>query len=281
MRATNIDDVSASSTLIPYTPSSQIPDFFYYPLYIGHFFCTPAYQTDRNRYDSFLLLYTKSGHGYVKVDDKELELHAGDVCLLDCYKPHYYCARTSWEIMWVHFDGGASRQFFEYLTDEPFFHTFFNNPLTYEQSWMQLYDLFLRQAKVPEVALSQYIHQLLTLLALNKTTGSSGYKANADFIDETLKYIHRHLSADLNVEELASRVSLSPFYFSRKFKEEVGYSPYQYILTSRINLAKFHLKSSQDTVKNIGFSCGFKSEHSFCTAFKNETGMTPSDYRKH
>ena len=74
--------------------------------------------------------------------------------------------------------------------------------------------------------------------------------------------------------------SLSPFYFSRCFKQETGYTPYHYIYTSRIHLARFYLKTSEDTVKEIGYRCGFKSEHSFCTAFKNEMGQTPTEFRE-
>lgn len=101
-----------------------------------------------------------------------------------------------------------------------------------------------------------------------------------DFIDDTLQYINRHLTEDLTLERLAKRVSLSPFYFSRRFKQETGYTPYHYIYTSRIHLARFYLKTSEDTVKEIGYRCGFKSEHSFCTAFKNEMGQTPTEFRE-
>ncbi len=70
------------------------------------------------------------------------------------------------------------------------------------------------------------------------------------------------VTEELFPERLAKRVSLSPFYFSRRFKQETGYTPYHYIYTSRIHLAQFYLKTSEDTVKEIGYRCGFKSEHS-------------------
>lgn len=278
MKHFNVEGISTSSTLFFHTPNKSTPDLFYYPVCIGHFFCNVPYQTDRNRYDSFLLLYTRSGKGIVSVNGKSRTLLPGDICLIDCYRPHIYRALQEWEIMWVHFDGGPSRSWFNYLADGDFYHASLKHPLSYEKDWCRLYDLFINHDLMSAPLLSQHISQLLTDLALEKE--EDGYKAAPDFIDDTLKYIKRHLSSDLSLEFLASRVSLSPFYFSRKFKEETGYSPYQYILTSRINLARFYLKSSRETVKNIGFSCGFKSEHSFCTAFKNETGMTPGEFRK-
>lgn len=88
------------------------------------------------------------------------------------------------------------------------------------------------------------------------------------------------VTEELFPERLAKRVSLSPFYFSGRFKQETGYTPYHYIYTSRIHLAQFYLKTSEDTVKEIGYRCGFKSEHSFCTALKNEMGQTPTEFRE-
>lgn len=269
--------VSDLSTVFFHTPSNKMPDFFYYPTCIGHYFCNIPYRVERSRYDSFLFLYTKSGQGMVSVGGLKQVLNPGDVCLLDCYQPHAYHALEEWEILWVHVDGGPARSFFSYLTEGPFYYAALAHPLSYEKDWQRLYDIFVRHEPLHAPLLSQYISQLFTLLAVAKE--ESGYGAAPDFIDDTLKYINRHLSSELTLQMLAERVSLSPFYFSRKFKEETGYTPYRYILVSRINLAGFYLKNTRDTVKNIGFSCGFKSEHSFCTTFKNETGQTPTQFR--
>ena len=84
---------------------------------------------------------------------------------------------------------------------------------------------------------------------------------------------------ELSLEDLAAQAALSPFYFSRLFKRETGFSPHRYILAARIGNAKFLLQSTGDSVKRICFTVGFTSESSFCTAFKKETGLTPSEYR--
>lgn len=277
MKPVYIEGVSTSSTIFFHTPENHIPDFFYYPLCIGHYFCNVPYKVTRTHYDSFLLLYTKSGKGLVTVDGKEFVQNPGDVCLIDCYHPHVYQALQEWELLWFHFDGGSSRDYFLYLEGSPVFHITLKNPLNYEKDWFRLYECFLHQEKRPAALLSQYISQLLTLLSLEKEEDAAS--AAPGLIWDSLTYINRHLHKNLTLEFLASQVSLSPYYFLRKFKEETGYTPYRYILVSRINLAKFYLLTSRDTVKNIGLCCGFKSEHSFCTAFKNETGHTPSEFR--
>lgn len=277
MKTVYIEGVSTSSTIFFHMPPNRTSDFFYYPLCIGHYFCNCPYHIDRTHYDSFLLLYTKSGKGAVTVNGKTMLQNPGDICLIDCYRAHQYYALNEWEIMWLHFDGKTAREYFLYLTECPVFQLSLKDFLTYEKNWFQLYDCFLQRQAQPAALLSLYINQLLTLLALEKEEGST--KVLPGLLGDSLAYINRHLHKDITLEFLASRVSLSPYYFLRKFKEETGYTPYRYILTSRINLAKFYLITSSDTVKNIGICCGFKSEHSFCTAFKNETGQTPTEFR--
>lgn len=310
MKKQYLSDISNMSTSFFYTPPNHLPDFFYYPLCIGHFFCNISYKVVRNQYDSFLFLYTKSGNGMVSVGDEQKEQNPGDLCLIDCYLPHSYWATGEWEILWIHVDGGASRSYFDYLADGHYFQILLKDlPFTksagaasaaqiqppslgtdsaqslkqtyaqlFEQTWSKLHEAFLKQETLDSPILSLNIQELFTILALAKEERHD--LSAADFIDDTLKYIRRHLVEPLTLKQLAARVSLSQFYFSRKFKEKTGYTPYDYILTSRLNLARYYLKSSQETVKSIGYSCGFQSEHSFCTAFKNETGMTPTEFRQ-
>lgn len=273
------EGVSPQSTIFFHTPSSNLPDFLYYPVCIGHYYCDLPYDVDRSNYDSFLILYTRRGSGIVEIDGITKKLSPGEVCMIDCYRPHHYQASSFWELEWLHFDGGNSRDFFEYLSqDNTFFHTLLESPTQFEEIWNILYEMLLRKDTINELILSQEISRMITLLALSAQKGQKPDHGN-DFLDTTLKYIHRHLREDITLDTLAETAALSPFYFTRKFKEGTGYTPYQYILTTRINLAKFYLKSTSDSVKNIGYNCGFHSEHSFCTAFKKEIGMTPTQYR--
>ena len=98
-------------------------------------------------------------------------------------------------------------------------------------------------------------------------------------IEDSIAYINEHITQDLTLDHLAAQATLSPFYFSRLFKKETGFSPHNYIITTRINNAKYLLRTSDASVKTICFETGFTSESSFCTAFRRETGLSPSQYR--
>nr|WP_246367099.1 helix-turn-helix transcriptional regulator [Paraliobacillus salinarum] len=66
----------------------------------------------------------------------------------------------------------------------------------------------------------------------------------------------------------------------RTFTKETGVTPYQYVMNTRIAAARFLLKASDASIKDIAFSTGFQSESSFCTCFKKIEQLTPSQYRK-
>lgn len=272
--------VSKDSTSFFSTPPENILPFLYYPLCMGHYTCTQPYEIQRDNYDSFLLIYTESGTGMINVDGIEEKLTENTVCILDCYKPHAYYAVKNWDFLWLHFDGKCVRSFYDYLRKEkPFFTHKLDNPLHFKRAIMNVYQQIQTPAIENELILSQNIAQLLTILGTD--TRKKRPSDNSDsFLGNTLKFIQEHISQEITLEILSKNAALSPFYFSRKFKKLTGYTPYRYILISRICLAKFYLKSTADSVKNIGLNCGFQSEHSFCTTFKKELGMTPSEYRQ-
>ena len=84
---------------------------------------------------------------------------------------------------------------------------------------------------------------------------------------------------DLDLAVVAGQVNVNPAYFSTLFRQETGFSPHEYLLRTRISMAKYLLRGSGLSVKVIAFRCGFAGESSFCTAFKRLEGVTPAGYR--
>jgi AraC-like DNA-binding protein len=87
-------------------------------------------------------------------------------------------------------------------------------------------------------------------------------------------------NADLNLEQAARTAALSPSYFSRLFKEQIGRSFYDYLSTVRVSHAMEFLLTSDLPVSLIAYKSGFDSLPTFHRAFKAETGCTPAAYRK-
>ena len=87
-------------------------------------------------------------------------------------------------------------------------------------------------------------------------------------------------SKEMTIDEIAAAVSLSKPYLFALFREYLHASPYQYILTQRINRAKALLCSEQLPIKMIASLCCFNNLEVFYRQFHKATGVTPAEYRK-
>lgn len=277
MRSTEALVVPGSDYYI-YTPSAQAQGLFLYPLIVGHFQYLPGYCLRRASLDSFLIMHVIRGECEVEWGGRHFRAREGQVVVLDCCAPHAYWTEEGWEAEWLHFDGPCARGYFDAITGGDSSVITLKNSYRFEKNLRKIYTQFREAAPVREALLNNCIVNLLTELLVGRESASPGAQS-AGIIEDSVAYINDHLAQELSLEELAAQAALSPFYFSRLFKRETGFSPHQYILAARISNAKFLLQSTGDSVKTICFSVGFSSESSFCTAFKKEMGLTPSEYR--
>lgn len=95
---------------------------------------------------------------------------------------------------------------------------------------------------------------------------------------QVLDYIDENLSHDLSVKRLAAISALSPYYFSRLFKQSKGCSPHQYILQERVKRAKYLLRDSNLSIAEIALASGFSHQSHLNRYFKRMVGMTPREY---
>ena len=114
---------------------------------------------------------------------------------------------------------------------------------------------------------------------LNKYATDS-VDAAVGFLGKAIRYINENISQDLSLDRICSEINVSKYYFCRQFKLQLGMTVMQYILSTRIVLAKGSLKETKDPVSLISDKCGFSSVSYFCQVFKSETGFTPLQYRK-
>jgi AraC family transcriptional regulator len=95
-----------------------------------------------------------------------------------------------------------------------------------------------------------------------------------------MRYIDEHLAEEVSLSSLAQLVRLSPYHFSRAFKQSFGMPPHRYLTNRRIERAKTLLAERKLSVTEIGFDVGFGETSSFTATFRKYTGETPTDYRR-
>ena len=92
-------------------------------------------------------------------------------------------------------------------------------------------------------------------------------------------YITDNLKEDLNLESIAHNFNLSPYYFSRTFKEVMGCKLTDYINTIRIKKAKELLIENKMSIKEIGYTVGYSDPNYFSKVFKKYEGYSPKEYK--
>jgi AraC family transcriptional regulator len=124
-------------------------------------------------------------------------------------------------------------------------------------------------------------HELVRLLAGKPApdrTARGGLAAWQQRV--VLEYIDEHLADTIPLSVLAGLTRLSPHHFCRAFKSSLGRPPLRYQGLRRIERAKLLLGKVSSTITEIGLSVGFSETSSFTAAFRRETGLTPSDFRR-
>ncbi|MFT3982614.1 MAG: AraC family transcriptional regulator [Lachnospiraceae bacterium] len=252
---------------------------FFYPLCAGHYFCNQNYRVVRDNYDSYLLLYVIKGSGYIELNGEKHSIAPNQFALIDCYYPHIYgSCSDSFEFFWFHFDGSSSHEYTQVILQTFGSVISLQNNLQHQKHLQNILSNIGSTNMHHEALLSKYILLILTdILTYNAACPNTSLQMNP--IEETIQYISSHIQEELSIQELAKRANLSPYYFIRVFKKETGYTPHEFVLNSRISMAKLYLKSYPLSIKEVGFLCGFSSESGFCTTFKRMVGNKPSDFR--
>jgi AraC family transcriptional regulator len=99
-------------------------------------------------------------------------------------------------------------------------------------------------------------------------------------LQQVTEYINEHLAQDLKLNEIAAIAQLSPYHFSRLFKESMGITLHQYILQRRVEKAKYLLQYSQLSISEVATKVGFFDQSHLTRYFKQIVGVTPKQFLK-
>ena len=92
-------------------------------------------------------------------------------------------------------------------------------------------------------------------------------------------HVREHLAEDISVEALAELVELSPFHFSRVFKQATGMTPLQFVTRERITRAQQLIRETSRSLIEIALEVSYTSPSSFSKVFRRITGVTPTEFR--
>ena len=139
---------------------------------------------------------------------------------------------------------------------------------------------FAENTTASELNHSLDLYKIITELAAPQTINSKSKVSYDDQIHEIKKYIAEHLQENISIKDLACIMHMSTSHFSRIFKQQTGFAPYDYVLIYRLNKAKEYLQKTNLTVSEITYEVGFNSESNFIYFFTKHNGISPNKFRK-
>jgi transcriptional regulator GlxA family with amidase domain len=103
---------------------------------------------------------------------------------------------------------------------------------------------------------------------------------STDSLAPVLEWMNANLSSSMDVVSLARRARTSPRTFARRFREQTGTTPLQWLLKARVRRAQELLETSRRPIDDIALRCVFDSSVTFRTRFRKLVGLNPTAFRQ-
>ena len=102
----------------------------------------------------------------------------------------------------------------------------------------------------------------------------------SECIQSCIQEITQNLDNPPPIEQLAKSMSISETAFRKIFRQQVGYSPLDFINRQRVREAEQLLSQGSWHIKEVSHRLGFSSSQYFSTVFKRVTGVSPGEFLK-
>ena len=109
---------------------------------------------------------------------------------------------------------------------------------------------------------------------------TSGSRESESVVAKAKAYIDQNYQKDISLDDVSRMVDISPYYFSKLFKQEQGENFIEYLTRTRMQKARQLLKNPGLSIKEICSMCGYSDSNYFSRVFKKYEGVTPSEYRE-
>lgn len=272
--------VLGNSELYFASPSQTAKNLYYSAISSGHFYCDKNYHLVRENFESILILHVLGGtFTFVNREGRHITAKTDETVILDCYSPHEYYTADSLESVWVHVCGADTLKFYNEIIKASGNVIRCKDCDHIKRLISRIVEEMSGNTPSSEPAVSLGIYKLFLELVNPLSTGR-GEVPNEENIESAKAYIFNNLDKKITVQGLSSIAQMSPSHFSRVFKSQTGFSPYDYVLTARLNRAKELLQKTDMTISQIAEATGFNSEANFVYFFTGNAGISPGKFRK-
>ena len=250
--------------------------------------CSPAHSFGPAARNHYLFHYVISGTGKLFAYDKNGETKEysiksmqGFMIFPDQITMYVADKDLPWEYVWVEFDGLRAKAVVEtagFSLDQPI----------YKARSKELREEMMKEMNyIAENSSSSPFHLIghLYLFIDHLTRSTEGVKVHHSsklrdfYIHEAIEFVEHNFQNDISVEDIADVCGLNRSYFGKIFKEALGKSPQEFLLSYRMVKAAELLKLTKLSVGDISSAVGYDNQLHFSRAFKGIYGISPKKWR--
>jgi len=263
-----------------FTITPEAEKLLYYITSVGEFCADYGYRVEREDYHNYMCYYVLEGNLSVTSGDVTKVAKKGACGFINCHKPHEYHAVGYTKFLWVHFDGANTNAFHEEVLERN--EGFMVNNGSIERvrkTIAEIVECCRDEREISSSDASRWVYEIL--LSLLGKAPVRGMEEHDSSIVESVRYIKAHYADPIQLQDIADSIGMSVYHFSRLFKKEMGYTPHEYLVSERINAAKYLLKTTDLSNKTIAFNVGYQNESNFVSSFSAKVGISPGKFRKY
>jgi AraC-like DNA-binding protein len=147
---------------------------------------------------------------------------------------------------------------------------------------MSLSDLFIQQMERMNDSQKILSYQNQMIMDFTRRVEDLNLKDKfSKTVADMCRYIQENVHKNIRLSDIAAHIHLSENYLSAQFKKETGESIASFVQKTKMAEAKSLLKNTDMALLEISELLSYSSQSFFTTVFKQETGLTPKQYRQH
>ncbi len=263
-------------------------------------FHDPDWSMEPNRHDHYEMVYIKKGIAVFEISGQPVQIGPNDIIIIKPGQPHKFIVKseTGCEYIVLNFkfssqmEGGISQvpvgDFLNFVSGKES-GSFISLKVSQKNEIILLLNRILKERQSKEIGSgvleSLMVMELFVFISRAlKMEWENSIKNKSSKVKELVRvavnFINSNYERDISLSDIARFVFLSPSYFTRAFKDEMGVSPIHFLLEVRVQRAKELLEGTGTKISDIALSVGFSNQQRFNEIFKKYSGMTPLQYRK-
>jgi len=234
------------------------------------------------------LYYLKKGTCRFFIKNNQYNLKSGDFLIIPPREAHFNRYLSTCTRINVYFrlqDIATNNKFFLPELGEKFFQTnVIHVPEGSQEIINNIFNSMLAEEKVDDTNTYTIMPLLLKQLfayfdryCIVSPKGTTS--TNDNDILQAVRFISDNYNTPITLESLADKASLSPTYFSKKFRQVTGMGMKEFLVYTRLKHAAMELLSTKHPITDIALNCGFSNSNYFKDAFKKMYNVSPREYR--